>query len=1019
MKKLLLLSALTIFFFACRGQGEPQTQKPTVQEEDISLEKLTCEGQSILEKMDANLTCTLAPVEKFSVALMAKPKDENGVSVSVETFGHSVASGNMPDYTAYLADGGNTIKVICTSKKNSNNKKEYTIRITKRAKSIPSNESSKLKELKFEGKDILNRLSNKNACELSDVDQAKSEGSLIVVAENASASVMVHNGNEKVESVATNTYKVGLAKGLNEIYVKVTSEKEGEKLYVIRVYREEDLTLKSFNVDSREYCEKGKISAKYLRFESNKQSVKVAIQANSEATTLILKQNGTQINANDGFYTVNLANGNNGIEVTVEGKGAVRSKNYSTIFVRLSANSPNSALIKLSADGDNLLPKISSKNIVVLPSCEQSKKDVKLEVLISPEYEVKVTCNSTAVQVAENSYTATLQDNLNTIVVSLNKGSTEEAKYTIYITRYPQSPALQNPATDEVKVSFVVTDGVNGHGVDGSTLKISNTQTTSPATDITVTVRNGKAQANLKKNAYYDFKIEGQREEHSPVLYAASNVISYYVGESSKVVHIVQRPLQRITKEAKAPEITELTFDSDQVQAGEEKEITEMKDISVKVSSSSIIENLSWASPFPMLGVGFVPSTADGNKEPTNVFYAKNVKENEKGANNTWTSEWKWECSTAKFPNDEYVDVVAVIYDVASNRVERHIRLKKTDHATASEEEAISITDLRLKFERYPTQSHLYSVGPDEGTGQGGYYKAEFSFYVNNNGASVKCTAFDLYRKCVDDTSSDFTLVKHVVNKTPIASEAPSGYQTGKPHVIYESDSLLEDGKTYQYKVIAYIEDNKKSKLDSSPLVQVKVPKSTALLLEYPCGDSLTLSQAKNMQFAYRFSNPEALKDAKEVEMGLMIAERTGEYIYGSKFKYVFEDADGKPELYFADAGNPTGTNYSQKRNEVTSKEVEELIIVDTKTGTVKITKDFLLIIKVNLIGKKVVNYKKGTTYCWDVLNWGEPESSFYDNACKITMKTDDNVTVTVPVNDKRNGQNAWNGRAEFTIKWD
>jgi len=85
-----------------------------------------------------------------------------------------------------------------------------------------------------------------------------------------------------------------------------------------------------------------------------------------------------------------------------------------------------------------------------------------------------------------------------------------------------------------------------------------------------------------------------------------------------------------------------------------------------------------------MLGVGFVPSIADGNKEPTNVFYAKNEKENEKGANNTWTSEWKWECSTAKFPNDEYVDVVAVIYDVASNRVEHHIRLKKTDHATAS-----------------------------------------------------------------------------------------------------------------------------------------------------------------------------------------------------------------------------------------------------------------------------------------------------------------------------------------------
>ena len=32
-------------------------------------------------------------------------------------------------------------------------------------------------------------------------------------------------------------------------------------------------------------------------------------------------------------------------------------------------------------------------------------------------------------------------------------------------------------------------------------------------------------------------------------------------------------------------------------------------------------------------------------------------------------------------------------------------------------------------------------------------------------------------------------------------------------------------------------------------------------------------------------------------------------------------------------------------------------------------------------------------------------------------MKTNNNVTVTVPVNDGRNGENAWNGRAEFSVK--
>ena len=1015
MKKLLLLLTLTVFLVGCKGRKTPQPS----QEVDVSLEKLTCEEQSILEKMDNTLTCNFGSVKKFSVALMVKPKNENDVSVNVETFGHSVAQGSIPNYTAYLTNGANIIKIVCTAKNDPNVQKTYTIKITKSSASVPNNESSKLKELKFDGKDLLGSMTNKNTCELADVVEDKNEAILSVVPENASATVNVSNGNESIESTGTNTYKVALAKGLNEIYVKVASMQEGEKLHIIRVYRTEDLTLKSFNVEGVEYCKNGEISTKYLRFASSIQSVRVAVQANAEMTSIVFKHNGIAIQESEGAYVVNLANGNNGIEVIVQGRGAVRSNTYTVTFVRLSANTPNSGLVRFVADGNDLLSKFSSKNVLVLPSCNHDKASVKLEVLATPEYTIKVMCNTQEVQSSEGSYTLSLQDGLNTVAVSLAKDGTQDVTYIIYITRHPAPSSIPSPESGEVRVSFVVSDGVNSSAVDGSYLNISKTNSPSSSTNKKVLIREGKAEVNLKKDDYYDFKIEGQNAEHSPILYAASNVISYYIADKPCTVSIVQRPLSRITKEAVAPEITALKFGSDALQAGQAKDITSMEDISISVKTASYVDKLDWATPYPMLGVGFVPTKADEGQAGSGIFYATNTAKNAKQSDGKWTSTWMWQTASVQLKEHDYVDVVLVLYDVASNRVERHIRLKMTSATAAQEVNDISIDHFKLYFDRYPTQSQLYSIGRDGGTGAGGYYNSELQFCVNKAGSPVTCTAFDLYRKCVED-GGDFALVKHVLLKTPTASENPLPHSPSRPHVIYDSDSLLQDEKTYQYKVIAYTENNEKNALSSSSFVSFKVPKSTSLLLEYPVNTSLTLSQTQNMQFAFRFSNPDALKNASEVEMGLIITERTGEAIYGSKFKYVFEDVNGKPELYFAESKGEEGfAGYIRKVSSLTNKALEELIIVDVEKGTVKITKDFFLLTKVNLINAKVVSYKKGTTYCWDVHNWGEPGSSLFDGACKITMKTSDNVLVTVPVNDNRNGKNAWNGRAEFSIKWD
>jgi len=1013
MKKYLLLFSLIVFLFACKGQSQNQNQAT----EDIGLERLTCDEQSILEKMDDRLFYNFGNVEKFSVDLMVKPKNENAVFITVETVGFSVAKGNVPSFKAYLANGVNTIKIISTSKKDASNKKEYVIRINKKPSSTPKDESSGLKELKMDDKDVLLRMGSNTICEVPDVAENKNETVMFVLPHNSSANVVVSNGGGNVENTSTNTYKVSLDYGLNEIHVAVSSSKEGEKLYVIKVYRTENLNLESFNVDGKEYCNNaGEITEKYLRFPQEKASLKVGVKAKTSTANVIFKQNGNEIKANDGFYNLNLVSGNNGIEITVEGREGVRRKTYNVLFIRLSEKSINGGLIKLEADKTDLLPLLTKENSVILPSRDNDKAELKLEVVATSEYSIKVLFNDVEIQGANGLYDISLKEGQNKIVVNLIKGSETKASYSIFIKRYPQQASPQTPQADEVKVSFVVSDGVNGSSVDGSYLNISKSKNPTTETNKRVLIKNGKAEANLKKNEYYDFKIEGQNDEYSPISYAASDIISYYLGNVETIVPMVQRPLQRITKKANAPIITELKFGSETLSSGEEKSAGVMQNISVKMKTQAPIRKLDWASPFPMLGVGFVPTTADGTRE-TDVFYAKVIQDNTRNSDGTYESSWQWDCSSVSLLKEEYIDVVLVVYDIASNRIERHIRLKNTNALT--EDSTILVNKMALDFTRYPTSSTLYSVGQDAGTCGSSHYTSELSFDVKIGTSSISCKGFDLYRKCVED-GGDFVLVKHVVNKVAaVATES-------KPHKIYDNDGLLEDGKTYQYKVVAYTEDGKKSTQANSEEISVKVPKSTTLLLEYPVNQSITLNDAKNLGFVFRFSTPEVLKNAKEMELGLMIADRAGNYLYGSKFKYIFDEG-GKPELYFAKRDDSImydsyylGTYYSQKRSKITDKALEDLIIVDMEKGTVKITKDFISLIEPNIAAGKTVNYRKGVVYYWDVLDWGLKGVTDYCHAAKIIMKTtNDKVKVTVPVNDNKNGENAWNGRAEFGVKFD
>ena len=1007
MKKLLLLFALSIFLLInCKNQNTQKERLP----KEVGLKELSCDGNSILKKMNGksfyDFDDAFGKVEKYSVELVAKPINSEIMDVSV-SLDDVKAQGSVPNYICNLVDGTNVIKVTVRLKEEPSIKKEYNIKISKLKSHVLETQGSKLKEIKVDDASILSRFNQKYVCKLSDIEQDKNEISLYVLPHNSSATVTVLKDSESVDSSGTNSYKLSLNYGANDVYVLVKSEEEGELLHRIIVYREQELGLKSFKIENDEYCDEstGELKTNVVKFPNETITLKVKVLAKNPNAAIIFEFNGEEIEAKDGFYNLDLKMKKNAVRLQVRGKGKGRSKHYTMFLIKTLPTS--TGLIKLEADGKDLIHLLSTSNSITVPPKDNENSVLKLEVLATPELKINVKLEDLDVNGAEGIYNIDLKEGNNKILVSLYKDETLLESYSIFVKRHIKEEEAKAPSSDEVGLSFILSDGVNGSPVDGSYINISKTQTSEHVKRILV--KNGKAKTNLKKNTFYDFKVEGRNDEYSTKKYAASNIISYYIGDGSKVVPIVQRPMQIITKKAIAPIASSLSFGTENVMAGSVITSDIMKEISLSVITASPVEKLRFRNPLPMLAIGFVPSTSEDKS--SDVLTASMTQDSVKSGDK-WQSIWAWNSDTSLI---NVKDVVIVVYDVAGNRLEYHLRIRPSSVATTEDNE-ISIKDMSLKFRRLPTPSYIYSVGEDEGTKNSSHYTSNISFEAKRNDESLMLKGFELYRKC-DEEGGDFELIKHVVYKSP----------KNQKHEVADTDGRLEDGKTYQYKVIAYTEDNKKSLLVNSNTLSIKVPKSTSLFLEYPVGQAITSSDTKNLSYVFRFSNPEILRDAIEINAGFLISDRAGTVLHGSKFRYVFDDGNGKPEIYFAKKSDAVAagdkyyyTNYSLKLSDITAMKLDEIISVDKEKGIIKLKSDFFTLIEVNLVKRNKIIYKKGFAYYWDIVDYGVNEKTDRDDKpCKIIHKPRSNVTIISSVNDDNNGNNAWNGRAEFIVRAD
>jgi len=920
MKKTFILFLSTLLlWFSCKGPNDkPNTPTPDnpQKEDDVSLSELKIEGVSILERMDQNLQCNADDVGTYSILITAKAKSAEAI-IKIST-SYAEATGKAPNFTLNLKDGENTIKIVSVSSKDVQNKKEYTVKLNKKPSSLPDNESSKIKVLKVDGRDVLSMMDANNVVNLPGVNKDKEKVLVYVEPHYQNAYVRVSNSGARVDEaydLGKNYFYVFLSYGDNAISVGVTSEKEGEKLHTIKIHKEEIVGLVSFMIEDEEYYDvtKDMLKDNFVSFPSDKEQVSLKLKAKIDNTEFMVKVGDSDVQKEGDVYNIPLKAGQNLLEVTL--KIASLSQKYSCTLYR------------------------------------------------------------------EETF---------------------------------------SPAPNELVVEVNVSDGVDGTYVDGTYLNIYKTKDSEKLVKRAMILR-GKVKVLLEKDVFYDFKLEGGVSGSNGINYAASDVIAYYVDNANKKVPMVQCPLSMVTKRAIAPKMKEFKFDRTVLAVGSNTPIDKMKSVFVKLISSSTIDgDLHYNAPFPMLGVGFVPTTAPSKDEHMHVVSATKSSLPKKMSDGMYHSSWSFYSNATAIKGDVF-DVVVVVYDAACNRLEYHARFN-TQGAT-EESSNVKITDLSMEFTSIPTQSTIFSIGQDDDTGSSTHYTAQLKFRCKEGGYDIGCIGFDIYRKCISDGDEDFSLVRHYVYDKPIASKPTD------PHSVFDADGLLEENKTYAYKVVGFTNTGKKSSLKASPEIELTVPKSTTVILDYPCNVSVSESKARNLDYVFRLSNPHVLETAKEMELGLLITDRFGRSYLASKFKYVFKDSNGMPELYFAGKGDIQGqttylgTTYSKRRSSLTKKRVDELVVIDDATGRITLTSDLvsLLTSKVNLAGNpSKVPYNPGEAYYWDIVDWGGDEYSLYDDEpLKITSSKVKGSTIISRTNDSRHGNNAWNGKAEFVVKKD
>lgn len=597
----------------------------------------------------------------------------------------------------------------------------------------------------------------------------------------------------------------------------------------------------------------------------------------------------------------------------------------------------------------------------------------------------------------------------------------------------PEKDPYPIPA-DAVSVEITVSDSVSGTLVDGTKLVVFDSVDGKQVTN-QLPVRKGKVTAKVSPKKKYDFVLLGKKGS-----WAGSRLQDYYVPEEGlKGVMMLQFEHGQITRDVTPPHIDKVTIGNASGAVINDDHVidTAVKKIYVEFSSKAgAVEDVAWSGFGAKLGIGMMPTSYAG-------IYGEYTPDNTPD-DGVFTSKYVFDIEHAAMP-DGNTKLIIVGYDVANNRVEKHIPVKFSKTPAAASLSNAKFGSAFMIIERVPFTNNTFSTEPGQGLvqldsghevmpqalnpveGHNSSYMAVFVFGVVDKTTpttSVPIMGFDVFRK--EKGSTDAPKFVSRTHYDEPKTETNPGWGA---HQGFDTSSELEEGKEYVYTIKAFTATDTLE----SPVFTGKVMEAFTYSLKAPENrKKISAADAANMSYSCTISNKKLLtkEEADWCDLGLLILDGQGQPVFGSKFRYVFDKVVGVssigPDLEIDTIGFVSGgvRRFSYKRQLATPlqtyysiNKLEDLITVDSSTGIITITDKFVKIAQFNVAAGTPMEYQSGVNYQWDIQDWGKSAISLRDDrALRIVKMYDSNQSRTMG-NNSSSGSNAVNGRFTFVIE--
>lgn len=454
------------------------------------------------------------------------------------------------------------------------------------------------------------------------------------------------------------------------------------------------------------------------------------------------------------------------------------------------------------------------------------------------------------------------------------------------------------------------------------------------------------------------------------------------------------------------------------------------------------MEDVAWSGFGAKLGIGMMPTSYAG-------IYGEYTPDNTPD-DGVFTSKYVFDIEHAAMP-DGNTKLIIVGYDVANNRVEKHIPVKFSKTPAAASLSNAKFGSAFMIIERVPFTNNTFSTEPGQGLvqldsghevmpqalnpveGHNSSYMAVFVFGVVDKTTpttSVPIMGFDVFRK--EKGSTDAPKFVSRTHYDEPKTETNPGWGA---HQGFDTSSELEEGKEYVYTIKAFTATDTLE----SPVFTGKVMEAFTYSLKAPENrKKISAADAANMSYSCTISNKKLLtkEEADWCDLGLLILDGQGQPVFGSKFRYVFDRVVGGssigPDLEIDTIGFFSGgvKRVSYKRHLATDPQISaylqtnyginnlnDLITVDSSTGIITITDKFLKIAQFNVVAGTPMEYQAGVSYQWDIQDWGKSAISLRDDrVLRIVKMYDSNQSRTMG-NNSSSGSNAVNGRFTFVIE--